>query len=220
MNQQQGSDLVAELLGNPRAFYRSGKAYRLLQCYFHGFSKETLRPLLRSDDIFIQRSAVFVISELGNAARELIDDLPRLLAAADAEVQWGATESIAVCATDEYADRFAHVALMLDARDPQIRQLAMRLVVRADAGQLRAAADRFASSGEGGRPHFRNLSALLGEPTETAITAMLSSDEPLTRRYGAIAAVRHLDTVLEERFAKYLEDPDVCALLTDKRAKL
>lgn len=187
-----GARLIRELLADPAKFDRGGRAYVLLQAYFAHFPKETLRPLLRSNDVIVQRSAAFVISELGRDAASLVEDLPPLLRSSDPHVQWYAMEGLAVCSTGEHARLFAHVVLMLESANDPIRRLAMRLMTRVDVSQLAAVAGHFGRlQDERYRTHVLGLNVLAEvEPAESVIASMVGHVEPLTRRYGAIAVKR------------------------------
>lgn len=47
--------LIGELLADPAGFKERGRPYQLLEEYFAGLSVETLRPLLRHDDMLAKR---------------------------------------------------------------------------------------------------------------------------------------------------------------------
>ena len=65
MNKTAGDFLINSLTNDPEKFYNEGKSYELLQEYFKGFSKDTLRILLISKDKWIKRVAIWITSELG-----------------------------------------------------------------------------------------------------------------------------------------------------------
>lgn len=192
MEDNRGERLLAELLADPRKFDDAGRAYDLLQSYFAGFPLETLRPLLQSQDEFIQRSAAFIASELGSQARSLVDDIVGLLASADLQVRYYAMEVLTVCCEGDQAEKFAHVARMLESEEEVLRALAMRLVSNADVSQLEAAARHFETSSSYDRSHALGLRslALQASNVPSLVTEMIGSADPLTRRYGAIAAGR------------------------------
>jgi len=194
MDDQDGEQLVDELLADPRKFDDEGKAYALLQLYFKGFPVETLRPLLRSDNVFVQRSAAFVASELGGDSRNLVDDLIPLLSSVDRHVSWYAMEALTVCCKGEHIEKFAHVARMLESDDNALRGLAMRLVSNADVSQLEAAWRFFGAPDSYHRTHADALHALVAahKVDPTFVVAMMHDPDPLIRRYGAIAAKRVL----------------------------
>ena len=196
--------LIADLLADPQKFEDDGRAYDLLQAYFAGFPVDTLRPLLTSGDRHVQRAAAFVASELGAGAAELVDDVIPLLAAGDRRLAYDAMEILTVCCTGERAAGMAHVALQLESSDDVLRALAMRLVGRADASQLEAAHDHLSSGGAGaGRETHRDGLRVLadGERVEPGVVvAMIGHDDPLVRRYGAIASHR-----LRKRFPALID---------------
>jgi hypothetical protein len=122
-----GEQLIRELLTNPRVFSKDGRAYDLLQAYFAGLPLETLRPLLRDDDLLVRRAAAFVAEELGIQAQSLIDDILPLLASGDRYLQYHAMEALAVCSQGEQAAAFKHVARGLENDDDVLRFRAMEL---------------------------------------------------------------------------------------------
>jgi hypothetical protein len=102
--------------------------------------------------------------------------------------------------------------LALESDDDVLRGLAMRLVARADVSQLEAARQSFEASDERHRAHVVALGALVAAhlvSPETVAAMMLDAD-PLTRRYGAIAAKRfsqELPHLIEA--ARSSDDPDL-----------
>lgn len=190
MKDSRAEKLLTELLADPRKFDEEGRAYDLLQSYFAGFPLATLRPLLRSEDEFVQRSAAFIVSELGSSAESLIDDIIVLLGSTDRHVRYYAMEALTVCSMGEQAEKFAHVARMLESEDAALRALAMRLLSKADRSQLEAAGNFFKASGAGDRRHESGLLTLaVGSKIEpSTVGEMIRDTAPLTRKYGAIAA--------------------------------
>lgn len=136
------------MYSEPERFYSEGKPYELLQYYFSDLSLETLRPALRSSNPHLNRSALFIASELGIRATDLIDDVLPLAEAEDPRAQWDAMEILSVCGTGPHADRFLPVVRMLDGRDSRLRRLAERLMSRADPTQVAVAREYFQGRGE------------------------------------------------------------------------
>ena len=62
------NQLIEAMLADPIAFEEQGRANELLKHYFSGFPLDTLRPLLRSENVAVQRNASFIASELGSRA--------------------------------------------------------------------------------------------------------------------------------------------------------
>lgn len=191
MSESEAVALLEELLKNPTEFNERGRAYALLQEYFAGFPVETLRPLLRSEDGSIQRSAAFIVSELGVKGEALIAELPPLLVASDVHVVWYAMESLAVCSKGANAEKFGDVILMMESPREPIRRLAMRLMTRVQEEQLDAARRLFERQ-DARSLHAEMLRVVLErEPAEACIASMINDPDPITRRYGAIAAKRN-----------------------------
>lgn len=191
---EAGERLIGELLADPRKFDKDGRAYDLLQSYFAGLPLDTLRPLLRSDNVFVQRTASFIASELGGEARSLVDDTIPLIDSSDIHVACYAMEVLLVCCEGEHAKKFAHLVRTLESNDEVRRNHAMRLISNADASQLEAARRSFEALDPQAQAHASGLASLVaGDRLQPAVvTAMMRDADPLIQRYGAIAAKRLL----------------------------
>lgn len=212
MEESIGEGLIRELLNDPVTFDESGRAYELLQEYFEGLPLETLRPLLASEDEMIRRSAVFIASELGGAARPLLSSVVGLASDDSWFIRYDALEVILVCSCGEDSKQFVHVVRSLQDGENVIRRLAMRLVSRANVEQLEAGLRSFDSSDPVGGLHREGLSVLLeGTEVESGrVSAMIGSGVPLRRKYGVIAAKRILDRCPELIAGAMVSvDPDV-----------
>jgi hypothetical protein len=190
-------EILRDLFICPKRFYDEGRSYALLQAFFGGAPIEALRPLLKSDLFFVRRVGVFIVAELGIGARDLLDDVVPFLQASDRYLQYYTMEVVAVCAQGSQAPRFALVVQMLDNEDEGLRQLAMRLTSRVDALQIEGAKSWFTAGGPRQDVHIRGLDVISAGQTmdPTVVSAMICSIDPLTRRYGAIAASRLIDKV-------------------------
>ena len=184
--------LIDELLQNPSRFKQRGAAYQLLQEYFGGFPRATLRPLLQSDDPMVQHAAIFVASELGIAAEELLECVVPLIQRGDRYVKYNALEVVMVCSTEERGELFAHVLRAMEDEDEVIRGLAWRLAVRASKFQMRAAHSVFKSVGGDADHHTMGTKGLVDvQGSRTApIPLLLESELALVRKYGALPVLR------------------------------
>jgi len=190
---QMPSELIAQLLDDPKGFDERGAAYSLLQEFFQGYPTTALRDLLRHSDIHVRRVAMFIASELGIRARPLLGDVLPLVQDRTRYIAYHAMEVAAVCCVDSDAEGFACVVLSLEQDDEVLRSHAMRLVSRAEVAQLEAARDAIAASRETAQAalHLQGLSMLLSaERTDVDVRRDLASAEPLRRRYAAIEARR------------------------------
>lgn len=186
------TDLIGQLLEDPERFCDEGLGYQLLQAYFSGHDIETLKGLLGHEDQRVQREAMFVVSELGERAIPLIDDVIPLLTSGDRKLKYEALEVLAVCGEGERASEFVHVVSALDSDDDVIRALAMRLMSRADNSQLIAARRNLRGDSIVQLTHARGLSVMIESLPEKAdiVASMIRDQHPLVRRYGAVAAAR------------------------------
>lgn len=193
MGTYQGKQFIGALLTNPKQFSEDGKGYQLLQEYFGGFPVETLRPLLRSDDIYVKSTAAFIVAELAGKACSLIDDVVPLLKIEDSYIQSDVLDSVMVCSFGEHVDKFFHVVLALESDDASIRSQAMLLIANSDEAQLSAALRILIAGNLNEKEHRAGL-LLLQEGKDLAdegrILKMVHDDNPMLRKYGAIASRR------------------------------
>lgn len=190
MDKPLGSKLIEELNSNPSKFYKQGKTYQLLQEYFNGFPLETLRPLLCHEEPLIRRAAVWVTSELGVSGCSLLNDAITLIYDEDRYIRYHALEIVAVCSVGENLNEYIKIVSFLESNDDVIRVLVMRLISNADKLHLEVAARFFGLKGSYHKLHNEGLLKLLEvekTPPEE-VFLMINSCEPLTRKYGIIAA--------------------------------
>lgn len=215
MNASARADqLIHELIAEPRRFADSGRAYELLQTYFSGASISTLRPLLRSSDLIVQRAAAFVVSELGAEGIQVLDDVVSLMESNDRYLVFHAMESVAECARGARASEFMHIVAKLEDPDDVLRSLSMFLMSNAEASQLAAACALI----EGGKLHSDHKEGICllmdASAPDEAVHTLVHSDKPLNRRYGAVAAARLYDRsprLIDE--AQASEDADVVSFV-------
>lgn len=197
--------LIKSLLSDPEAFKKSGKDYQLLQEYFDGLPVKTLRPLLLSENLLVQRIAAFVASELGSQAHSLIEVAIALLQSNDRYLQYHALEIVTACSEKEKSGSFAHAVAFLNSEDEILRLRTMRLLTSVYDSQIEAAQHFFSNANPHHEQHTNGLRMLAAARQERlepgVIVAALSDSDPITRRYGAIAAKRMLRTHPELRVA-------------------
>lgn len=201
----QADQLIRELLAEPRYFADSGRGYKLLQTYFKGAPLDTLRPLLRSQELLVQRVAASVVSELGAQGSELLDEVLPLMDSGDRSLTFDAMESVAVCATGVKAPEYLRVVTKLGDPDQAVRWLSMFLMSNAEASQLEAARARVEEGAD--REHRQGLQLLLdASVSDEEVLAFIHSDQPLRRRYGAVAAGR-----LYEKSPRLIDEAEAVA---------
>ncbi len=204
--------LIDELITDSVGFNKHGKAYQLLQYYFHGVPVDTLLPLLNHSDGLVRRAAMFVASELGSEAKCLVRGIAPLIHDSDPYIQWDALETVMLCSTGTEVDLFLCVIKELENDDDSMRRLTMRLVSNADLSQLETGYKLSQLLKASGKLHKQGLLILRkgDSADESEVTGMLDDTASLTRKYGAIAAKR-----LFEKFPKLLKnavsnsDPDI-----------
>ncbi|MEQ1878037.1 MAG: hypothetical protein ABL958_15445 [Bdellovibrionia bacterium] len=186
-----GNPLIIEMLANPDRFEESGRAYELLQDYFRGYPVETLRLLLRHENILVQRVAVWIASELGDQGCGLLHEVIPLLESPDRRSRAYALDVVIVCAIGADVGEIVHIARAMESDDNGIRMLAMQLMSNADQSQLDAGARLAGSTAFLSAAHEDALRQISNRSqTSDEIRRMMGSADPLMRRYGAIAAKR------------------------------
>lgn len=191
MDKEKANKLIAQLYDDPVKFEKQGKAFTLLQEYVKGFNLETLRPLLQSNDVYIQSAAIFIVSELGKQASSLIDDVIPLLNSENLSIKYEALESVMLGSLIQNVDKFTYVIGALEDENDVIRCRAMELIANANHEQMQTAITVFgAKASKNNQLNVEGLAFLLGNifATPEKIIQMLKSEYPLTRKYGAILA--------------------------------
>jgi len=194
MNDSNGERLIQELLVNPKKFNKLGKAYDLLQEYFNGMPLETLRELLKNSNEEVKHAGVWIASELGKNASEIVDDVIPLASVTDRYIKYHALETIMVCSFEERSEDFLHVIHALNSGDRIIRVLAMRLLSNASELQLQAGIRIFEGIASSDKSHSQGLSTLLNQDINDSevLRKMIDDSNPITRKYGVIAAKRFI----------------------------
>lgn len=207
-------ELLRDLHEDPGLFHERGRAYQLLQEYFQGLPLETLRPLLTNGDPLIRRAGVWIASELGHEATDLLEEAISLVDDGDRYVRYHALEIVMVCSDAENVGGFVHVVRSLDCDDDVIRQLAMRLVANASKAQIEAAARFFERQDVAGASYKTGLLSLLELDQRFPDRVIKMIDDPtdrLIRKFGAILGKR-LFPMLPQliQHASLISDGDVC----------
>ena len=147
-NTLTAQQLIDEMLADPIQFEAEGRANDLLQYYFNGFPLDTLRPLLKSSNVVVQRNASFIASELGSKSAALVDDIIPLLHSGDPHIQYAAAEVLAVCCHGESAEKYRHIIKLLETSHEGLRELVLDLMSRADRSQRGVIRSYFESRGQ------------------------------------------------------------------------
>ena len=173
MDETNGLRLIEKLKEDQGKFREEGGAYQLLQEYFDGLSKETLRDLLCCEDKSIRQTALWIISELGEDSKALL-------------------EEVACIAADKYMDDFMRVFGFFEHSNAKIRTLSMFIISRLSDSRIQEAYSYSVNNKILSSSHEKGLVSLMNVNTLTAsdITAMIDSDDFIIRKYGVIAASR------------------------------
>ena len=193
MKENKGEQLIEDLKSNPEKFFKHGKSYNLLQEYFAGLSVETLIPLLESDNLAIQKPAIWIVSELASKGCSLLPYVTPLSKSDDNYIAYYALECILLCANGKYINEFVHLVNRINEGESDIRALAMRLLTNAEDAQLRAGIELSLEANlKDYELHRIGLTGLLNHSKfdSDMVLAMLDSNEPLTQQYGAMLAKR------------------------------
>lgn len=113
MDETLGLRLIEKLKEDTEQFCREGGAYQLLQEYFNGLPKETLCDLLCYEDKRIRQIALWIISELGETAKDLLEEAASQMNDEDPIICYYSSEIAACYATDKHMDDFMRVFAFL-----------------------------------------------------------------------------------------------------------
>lgn len=192
MDEKIGLGLIGKLKEDPEKFQKEGGAYQLLQEYFDGLSRETLRGLLCCKDKRIRQTALWILSELGGEAGAFLKEAAVLMNDDDPLICYYAAEIVACYAVDEYMDDFMRVFGLFEHSNPKIRTLSMFILSRLSDSRIQEAYTYLVNSRIPGGSHEKGLLSLINVNTLTHsdITSMLDSADGIIRKYGIIAASR------------------------------
>jgi len=195
MDETMGFSLVEYLKNDPEKFFNEGKSYQLLQEYFRGFSKDTLRELFYYENRWIRRVAVWITSELGIDGSDLLKEVLTQINDSDIYICSYALEIIANCARGEHIDDFMRVFLFLDHDNQKIRISVMNIISNLSGTRILEACAYLAKKKNFSDSHEKGLSFLLdvNELTYTEIIRMIESADAITRKYGIIVAKKLYD---------------------------
>lgn len=192
MDETNGLRLIEKLKEDQGKFREEGGAYQLLQEYFDGLSKETLRDLLCCEDKSIRQTALWIISELGEDAKALLEEVAAQMNDDDPLICYYASEIVACIAADKYMDDFMRVFGFFEHSNAKIRTLSMFIISRLSDSRIQEAYSYSVNNKILSSSHEKGLVSLMNVNTLTAtgITAMIDSDDFIIRKYGVIAASR------------------------------
>lgn len=197
IEEPRDSGLLQQLRDDPDKFDSDGKAYELLQEYFHGLPVDTLRPFLKHKNVAARRSAAFIAAELGHQGSSLIFDVVPLIRDEDLHIRcrWDALEAVTVYSESENCEQFVNVVRELENPNDSFSGETMRLVANANPSQVAGAMRSIEASKPHDIDHQRGLELLLRWKTASPaeVVALLDSPSRLLRQYGAIVAKKRLD---------------------------
>ena len=178
--------LIEDLINDPLRFYKNKQANSLLMEYNRGFPKDSLRPLLRSENQIIKREAIWIVSELGVNVEDLLDDIIPLLNDDDNYVVAYASEIVALCARN--IEEFIKVFDCLEYPDDAVKRSVMSLIINMSEKQLNWAYDYFKSKKY--INHANGIWALLNYKmlTNEQIELMIESKEVVISQYGIMVS--------------------------------
>lgn len=190
MDETKGLRLIEKLKKDTEKFGGEDQ-YQLLQEYCNGLSKETLHDLLCCEDKLIRIIALWIISELGKetpkdflgeAVSQMNDDDPAIY-------RWS-SEIVAWYGTGKYMDDFMKIFVFVEHSNAKIRKVSMVRISQLTDSRIKEAYAYSVSNKILSDSHEKGLLSLIriNKLTASDITAMLHSDDSVTRKYGVIAA--------------------------------
>ncbi len=203
MDETIGLRLIEELKEDTEKFRKEDGAYQLLQVYFEGFSKETLRDLLCYEDKHIRQIALWIISELGKDAENLLGEVVSQMDDVDPFICYYSSEIVACIATDKYMDDFMKVFTFFDHPNAKIRTLIMFIISTLADSRIQEAYTYSINNKILGDSHEKGLSFLMNvnSLSNSDITALVNSHDSVIRKYGVIIASK-----VYEKYPEIIKD--------------
>ncbi|WP_345559674.1 hypothetical protein [Nonomuraea rosea] len=188
MQPQAGEDLIERILAHPADGDVVGPAANdLLSELYAGYPVENLTRLLHSGDDQLVPTATWLLSELGELAEPLIDEVPPLLSSPVRSVRYDAIGVVLDNADERHGPIIAQVMNL--SRDPEsgVRWKVLEFLAEASIEQLRAGASSLPPG------QIKELAEWLilqddEEPDAAGIVIRLEAGDPVTRLFAAAAA--------------------------------
>jgi hypothetical protein len=200
---QRGDELIEHIC-------RGGSdddANELLAELYRGFPISNVRRLLRCDQEQVVRVAVWITSELGEAAAPLMPDIALLLRHQLPFARFFALDAVLAAASPAQGDIIAEAIRLINDDEEAVRWKAMQFLARATRQQLSA-----------GLRHANDISIArllkwlrdVGSEDVGEIIAAVDDVDACKRRFAAAAAARILGANrLAIEHAASAEDPEV-----------
>lgn len=183
-----------------------------------GFPIGELKKLLRADTDEAVQVGVWLASEMGEAANELLNDVVPLLSHQSEKVRFYAVDFLGASVRRSNWEAASVVVRMVDDPAAAVRYVVTKFLFDVPEDVLRRTRDA-AVKAPGSSAQARGLSLLIDavDGCDTGrIQAALDDPDPITRRFAAAAAARlssHDPTLLAR--AAIVEDPDVRKFATN-----
>lgn len=209
MSNETPDEIVSGLLESADSDETESRTGLLLKALFSGYPVENLRRLTQSSHPPAIRAGVFLLSELGPAARPLLPELVTLLDHPDHYVRFHALDSLLLAAepTDGPALARAVAAATSDSNEA-VRWNGLRFLAHATDEQLRVAAD--SCSDPQMKAQIAWLASVRTAGHEETVASGLASSDRIERLFAAAAASRMSDRSRELLVtASAATDPDV-----------
>ncbi|MEU4508586.1 hypothetical protein AB0G05_03735 [Nonomuraea wenchangensis] len=192
MHTQTGDDLIARVLAHANDDDVLGAAANdLLEEVFAGYPVDNLRRLLRSDEEKVVRTGAWLLSELGELAAPLADELPALLASPLRQVRFFAVETV-LNAGDADGPLAARALALVRDGDDAVRWKVLSFLAEAETEQLAAGAEALEDA------ELKELTEWLvrldsEEVDPREVVARLEGGDRTARMFAAAAAARLSD---------------------------
>lgn len=192
-DKEKAYKLIEDLKEDPFRFYKNKQSNSLLLEFYRGFPKDSLRPLLRSENQIIKREAIWIVSELGVDGEVLLDEIIPLLNDDDSYIVAYASEIVALCARN--IDEFIMVFKCLEHPDDSVKHSVINLIINMSDKQLEWAYDYFKSKKD--INHSKGILALLNYKfvTNEQIDLMIESKEDVISQYGIIISKKKCSSI-------------------------
>lgn len=183
-----GDELIGRILAHPADDDVVGPAANdLLTELYAGYPVENLTRLLHSGDDRVLRTAAWLLSELGDLAEPLVDEVPALLSSPIRSVRYDAIEVALENAGERHGPVVAQVMALSEDPESGVRWKVLEFLAEASIEQLEAGAACLPPG------RLKELAEWLilqdgEEPDLAGIVIRLEAGDPVTRLFAAAAA--------------------------------
>jgi HEAT repeat protein len=209
-NSERAHKLMTNLSANSKSPHAGVIMNDLLGEFHRGYPVNNLLTLLNASNDDIVEAGAWIASELGIKGKSLLSAIAPLLRHSSNSVRFSAIDCVLLWADPTHQAELASVVGLLEDPDPGVRWKAMEFLSRASREQLQSILHVFEltqrdSAYTTGLAWLLDPKNLSSEPIKSG----LESENPILRKYAAVAARRSIEKQELLSYATLNSDADV-----------